>query len=282
MMEDRSLTEIMNARWDAPTTIDKSGAAMDVKESSGKKTHSEGRFRDILEVTRLLSSSTAPEKVIESVLAHLCERLGKRVRCALLEGDELRFRFWVGQYGCPVGGLSVDKGSIVWEVVRKGTPVNLTDTAQADGYTHSLDAPIKVKSVIPLTYVDPVTNQTRRLGALIVDSGTEGVPISADNFEYLQIIGQLISALVGRADLIQQLMTSCHRQEAILMQTADSFRNSIAIIGGFSRRVARLAKDTSLATAASHLYEEVEILEAHLAEFEGHMNPKTDEDKGYQ
>lgn len=251
-------------------------------KGSEKRNHIEGRFRDILEVTRLLSSDSAPEKVIESVLAQLCERLGKRVRCALLEGDELRLRFWAGEYSCPVGGLSVDKGSIVWDVVRKGTPVNLTDADQTYGYTHSLDAPIKVKSVIPLTYVDPVANEIRRLGALIVDSGTEGVPISADNFEYLQIIGQLISALVGRAHLIQQLMTSCRRQEAILMQTADSFRNSIAIIGGFSRRVARLAQDTSLATAASHLYEEVEILEAHLAEFERHMNSKTEEGEGPQ
>lgn len=219
--------------------------------------------------------------MIESVLAHLCERLGKRVRCALLEGDDLKLRFWAGEYSCPVGGLSVDKGSIVWDVVRKGTPVNLTDT-QANGYSHSLDTPIKIKSVIPMNYIDPVTNRILKLGALIVDSGTEGVPISADNFEYLQIIAQLISALVGRAELIQQLMTSCRRQEAILMQTADSFRNSIAIIGGFSQRLARLSKDTLLVTEASHLYEEVKILEAHLAEFEGHMNSKAGEDNGHQ
>lgn len=251
-------------------------------KGSEKKSHIEGRFRDILEVTKLLSSSSAPEKVIESVLAHLCKRLGKRVRCALLEGDELKLRFCVGEYSCPVGGLSVDKGSIVWDVVRKGTPVNLTDTRQTYGYTHSLDAPIKVKAVIPMAYIDPMTNMIRKLGALIVDSGTEGVPISADNFEYLQIIGQLISALVGRADLIQQLMTSCRRQEAILMETADSFRNSIAIIGGFSRRVAKLAQDPLLATEASHLYEEVKVLEAHLAEFEGHMNSKTEEGNGRQ
>ena len=44
-----------------------------------------GPFRDILEVARLLSSGTVPEKVIEAVVTHLCERLGKRSRCALLE-----------------------------------------------------------------------------------------------------------------------------------------------------------------------------------------------------
>ena len=241
-------------------------------KGSEKKRHIEGRFHDILEVTRLLSSSTTPETVIESVLTHLCERLGKRARCALLEGDDLKLRFWAGEHGCPVGGLSVDKGSIVWDVVRKGVAVNLTDVHQTNGYAHSLDRPIKIKAVIPLAYVDPMTSRIRKLGALIVDSGTEGVPISEDNFEYLQVIGQLISALVGRAELVQQLMISCRRQEDILMQTADSFRNSIAIIGGFSRRVARLAQDTLLATDASHLYEEVKVLEGHLAEFEKHMN----------
>ena len=45
-----------------------------------------GRFRDILEATRLLDSSTVPGKVVETVLAHLCERLGKRARCAFPSG----------------------------------------------------------------------------------------------------------------------------------------------------------------------------------------------------
>ncbi len=52
-----------------------------------------GRFQEILEIARLLSASTVQEKVIETVLTHLCERLGKRARCALLEGDDLRLRF---------------------------------------------------------------------------------------------------------------------------------------------------------------------------------------------
>jgi hypothetical protein len=247
----------------------------------GTKKSIPGRFQDILEVARLLSSSTVPEQVIETVLVHLCERLGKRARCALLEGDDLRLRFWAGEHACPVGGLSVDKRSIVWDVVRRGIAVNLTDPHQTNGYVHSLDRPIKIKSVIPLAYVDPVTGEARKLGALIVDSGVGGAPISAENFEYLQVIGQLISAIVGRAELVRQLMTSCRRQEAILMQTAHSFRNSIVIIGGFSRRIEKLARDTEVAADASHLYEEVEALEAHLAEFEKHMSLGAGEESAY-
>ncbi len=232
-------------------------------------------FRDILEIALLLSSGTAPEKVIEAVVTHLHDRLGKRSRCALLEGDDLKLRFWAGEHSCPVGGLPVNKKSIVWDAVNKGTAVNLTDPRQTDGYTHSLAERIKIKAIIPLTYVDSITQQKKQLGALIVDSGREGVPIPREDFEYLQVIGQLISTIAGRAELIQQLMTSCRRQEAILMQTDHNFRNSIAVIGGFSRRMAQLTMDKELAAKATHLLEEVKTLEAHLTEFEASMNLKT-------
>jgi len=89
------------------------------------------------------------------------------------------------------------------------------------------------------------------------------------------VIGQLISAIAGRAELIRQLMTSCRRQEAILMETAHNFRNSIAIIGGFSRRIAQKAQDGEVAEKAALLREEVENLEGHLAEFEAYMSMKT-------
>lgn len=234
-----------------------------------------GPFRDILEIARLLSAGAVPEKTIEAVVTHLSERLGKRSRCALLQGDDLRLRFWAGEHSCPVGRLPVDKASIVWDVVNKGVAINLTDPGQTNGYTHSLAEPVKMKSIIPLTYVDPITLQKKKLGALIVDSGREGVPISQEDFEYLQIVGQLISAIAGRTELIQQLMTSCRRQEAILMQTVHNFRNSIAIIGGFSQRIAHMALDEEVAENATHLHEEVKTLEAHLAEFETYMDLKT-------
>jgi signal transduction protein with GAF and PtsI domain len=234
-----------------------------------------GPFRDILDIARLLSSSALPEEVIETVLTHICERLGKRARCALLEGDDLKLRFWAGEHSCPVGGVKVRKNSIVWDVVRKDKPVNLTEARQTNDYEHTLGAPIKVKSVIPLSYVDPLSKQKKNLGVLIVDSGKEGVPISAEDFEYLQVIGQLISAIVGRTELIRQLMESCRRQESILMETAHNFRNNIAIIGGFSRRIAKLAEDTELAENAMDLQDEVKALEVHFAEFEKYMNLKT-------
>jgi len=238
------------------------------------KRYTGGRFHDILEAAHLLGSSTIPEKVVENVLVHLCERLGKRARCVLLEGDDLRLSFWAGEHSCPLEGLKVVSGSVVWDAVRRGVALNLTDPRQTNGYAHSLPQPIKIKSVIPLMYTDPITGQPKKLGALIVDSGRAGEPISEDDFEYLQVIGELISAILGRVELIRQLMTSCRRQEAILMETAHNFRNSIAVIGGFALRVAQLAADTDLAEKATHLHEEVKTLEGHVALFEKYMSLK--------
>jgi len=74
---------------------------MAIKSKITKK-NTQNSFRDILDMTRFLSSSTIPEKVIETVLAQLRERLGKRARCAFLEGDDLKLKFWAGEHVCPI------------------------------------------------------------------------------------------------------------------------------------------------------------------------------------
>ncbi len=184
----------------------------------------------------------------------------------------MRLRFWAGEHSCPIGGVRIKENSIVWDAVKKGIPINLTDASQSNHFEHTLGDPINVKSIIPLRYVDPLSKQQMNLGVLIVDSGKEGVPISAEDFEYLQVIGQLISAIVGRKALIQQLMQSCRRQEAILMEAAHNFRNSILIIGGFSRRIAKLTENTEIAKISLDLQKEVRDLEKHFAEFEKNIN----------
>jgi hypothetical protein len=255
------------------------GTNAEMKVKAHKKLKREksftSHFEDILEISRLLGSSTVPEQVVETVLTHLCDRLGKRARCAFLEGDDLRLRFWAGEHVCPVGGLRIHKDSVVWDVVKKGVAINLTEPRQTNGYKHTLSEPIKIKAVIPLSYVDPLTREERKLGALIVDSGKEGIPISPEDFEYLQVIAELLSAIMGRADLVRQLMASCQRQEAILMETAHNFRNRIAAIGGFSRHIVQHAQGTELADQAARLYSEAKELETHLAQFEKYMALKT-------
>jgi len=267
-------TDIVHARGKKRTRSRGSSRGIPERRTASSDRNRAGQFRDILAVSHLLSSSAVPEQVIETVLTHLCERLGKRARCAFLEGEELRMRFFAGAHECPIGGIQVHKESIVWDVIKKGVPANLTNPHDTNGYTHTLSTPIKIKAIIPLSYVDPLTLQEIKLGALIVDSGKEGVPISSEDFEYLKVIGELISAIAGRATLVQQLMSSCKRQEDILMETAHNFRNRIVSIGGFARRIAQLAQNEELSEKAVHLQEEVRRLEAHLAEFEKYMSLK--------
>jgi GAF domain-containing protein len=229
------------------------------------------RYQDLLEIARLVSWCMNRDHLIKTCLDHLSRRLGKRARYLLMEGDELKLHCWVGRYECPIEQVPVHKESIVWRVVEKGAPVNLTDSKEIEGYRHTLAEGIKIKAIIPLRYVDSLTQEEVRVGALIVDSGKEGAPISGEDFEYLKVIGELIGAAVGKTELSEQLIESYRKKEAMVKQTADAFRNRITIIGTISRRVARLAKDPVLAQDAEMLYQEIQSLESHLGQFEKYI-----------
>ena len=114
--------------------------------------------------------------------------------------------------------------------------MNLTDPKETEGYRHTLAEGVKIKAIIPLRYVDSLTQEEIKVGALIVDSGKEGIPISAEDFDYLKVIGDLIGAAVGKAELSEQLIESYRKKEAILKQTSDAFRNRITSIGMISRQ----------------------------------------------
>ena len=226
------------------------------------------RYQDLLEIARLVSWCMNRDHLIKTCLDHIGQRLGKRARYLLMEGDELKLHCWVGRYECPIEQVPVHKESIIWKIVEKGEPLNLTDPKQIEGYRHTLAEGVKIKSIIPLRYVDSLTQEEIRVGALIVDSGKEGVPISGEDFDYLKVIGELIGAAVGKAELSEQLIESYRKKEAMVKQTADAFRNRIAIIGAISRRISRLAEDIGLANEARLLYKEVQLLESHLERFE--------------
>ena len=229
------------------------------------------RYLDLLEIARLVSWCMNRDHLIKNCLDHISQRLGNRARYLLMEGDELKLHCWVGRYDCPIEQVPVCKESVVWRVVEKGAPLNLTDPKEVKGYRHTLAERVKIKSIIPLHYVDSLTQEEIRVGALIVDSGKEGVPISGEDFEYLKVIGELIGAAVGKAELTEQLIESYRKKEAMVKQTADAFRNRITIIGTISRRITRLAKDPALAQDAEILYQEIQSLEAHLERFEKYI-----------
>lgn len=167
--------------------------------------------------------------------------------------------------------IVICRESIVWDVVRKGEPFNLTDPSRTIGYEHTLGERVKMKAIVPLVYVDPLSQIERKIGVLIVDSGAKDTPVSRDDFEYLKVIGDLIGAAVGKARLVTELIESYKEREAIIRKTAHNFRNRIVAIGGFSERIARLAKDDDLAREAAILCEEAALLEGNLREFEKSM-----------
>jgi len=226
------------------------------------------RYQDLLEIARLVSWCMNRDHLIKTCLDHISQRLGKRARYFLMEGDELKLHCWVGIYECPIEQVPVHRESIVWRIVEKGIPLNLTDPKEIEGFRHTLAEGVKVKAIIPLRYVDSLTQEEIKVGALIIDSGKEGVPISAEDFDYLKVIGELIGAAVGKAELSEQLIESYRKKEAMVKETAHAFRNRITIIGTISRRIARLAKDTALAQYAEILYREVQLLESHMERFE--------------
>ena len=230
------------------------------------------RYQDLLEIARLVSWCMNRDYLIRTCLDHIIQRFGMRARCVLMEGEDLKLHCWVGKYECPMEQVPVCKESIVWRVVEKGAPINLTDPSLMAGYRHTLKKGIKIKAVIPLWYVDSITQEERKVGALIVDSGKKGLPISDEDFEYLKVVGELIGAAIGKAELTEQLIDFDKRKEIMVRETAHAFRNRITAIGGFSRRMVQLAKNTDLAKEAKMVYEEVQELEAQLERFEKYMS----------
>ena len=229
------------------------------------------RYQDLLEIARLVSWCMNRDYLVKTCLDHISRRLDKRARCVLKEKDDLKIHCWVGRYEYPMEQVPICKESIVWEVVEKGMPVNLTDASLMTGYSHTLKEKVKIKAVIPLWYVDSITQEERRVGALIVDCGRKGIPISSEDFEYLKVVGELIGAAVGKGEITEQLIESYKEKEKMVLETADAFRNRVTAIGGFSRRMVQLAKNTDLAKEAKMVYEEVQALETQLERFEKYM-----------
>jgi hypothetical protein len=242
-----------------------------LEEKKARASDSIRRYRDLLEMAHLVSWCTERDYLIRNCLEHIYRRLGKRARCALLEGGELRICCWVGSYDFPTEQVPICQESIVWKAVKDRKSLNLTSPQDCEGYRHTLPEKVKIKSIIPLWHVDSLSQEEKIVGALIVDSGTEGGPISAEDFEYLKDVGQLIGSAIGKADLIGKLGDCYRGKEKLVMDTVDAFRNRVAAIGAISRRMERMAHNGAPAREVRALIDEVELLETHLERFENYL-----------
>jgi len=229
------------------------------------------RYRDLLEMAHLVSWCTERDYLIKNCLEHINQRLGKRARCALMEGEDLKICCWVGRYDYPTERVIVRRESIVWKAVKDGNPINLTDPQACEGYPHSLPEEVRIKSIIPLWHVDSLSQEEKMVGALIVDSGKEGTPIPSEDFEYLKDVGALIGSAIGKADLIGKLGDCYRGKEEMVLDTVDAFRNRVAAIGTICRRMERMANNAVVAQEVRSLINEVELLEMHLERFENYL-----------
>jgi hypothetical protein len=236
-----------------------------------KESDSLRRYQDLLEMAHLVSWCTERDYLIKNFLQHINQRLEKRARCALMEGEELKICCWVGRYNHPIEQVPICQESIVWKAIKEREPLNLTNPQESEGYRHTLPEEVKIKSIIPLWHVDSLSQEEKFVGALIVDSGKEGTPISKEDFKYLKEVGELLGAAIGKADLLEKLGECYRGKEAMVMDTVDAFRNRLAAIGTISRRIERMANGTAWAQEARVLLKEVQFLETHLEQFEKYL-----------
>jgi GAF domain-containing protein len=232
------------------------------------------RYRDLLDIARVVSWCTDRDYLIKTCLDHISQRLEKRARCVLMEDEELKLHCWVGKYDGPIEQGPIHKESMVWKVIKERKARNLTDPEETEGYRHTLSEAVKIKSIIPLWYVDSSTQEEKVVGALIVDRGKEGSPVTTEDFEYLKAVGELIGAAVGKGELLGELIKCNREREAMVRETIDGFRNRITTIGTISQRIERLAENTGLTQEAQLLYKEVQALQIHLERFEKYVEPR--------
>jgi hypothetical protein len=229
----------------------------------------EKRCDDLIDIARLVSLSFDKDVIIKKTLKHVHERLGKRARYAILEDGDLMIRHWVGEYKDTVlASQKVAKRSILWDVFTEGKALNLTDPSQTNGYEHTLAEHVKIKAVVPIRYVDARTHQEVRCGVLVVDSGREQDPITEEEFDYLQIMADLIAEAVGKAELVSDLIRSYEKREEMTKTMTHYLRNRFMVIGGFARRLVKKAGEKEIKGYAETIANEIDAMEKSLQALE--------------
>ena len=238
----------------------------------------EKRCKDLIDIAHLLTLSLDKDAIIRKALEYVYERLGKRARYAVLEDGHLVIMHWVGEYDETfLASKKVAKKSILWEVFTEGKALNLTAPSQTNGYEHTLTEHVKIKAVIPLRYVEARTHQEIKFGVLVVDSGREQAPITEEEFEYLQIMANLIAEAVGKAELVRELIRSYEKREEAAKSLAHFLRNRFMVIGGFARRLLKKADDEEVKGYAETIAREIEEMERSLQVLEEMLQGEEEE-----
>ncbi len=190
----------------------------------------------------------APHLGIHRCLEHIWKSFNLRARLFLLEGDSLILRDCVGEYSCyPEIGLKIHPGSLVWEIFQKGKPANLTESYYQKDWPHSLPEPVTIKAVIPLKRANTLDGHGQASGVLVVDAGdSPSGAIEERDFQFLEVLGILISEILEASMLMKKIKKVQQEKEIMEQEVAHIFRNSFTVIGGFARKIGKIAVDPRL------------------------------------
>jgi len=225
--------------------------------------------RDVTEIAHLLSQSLDKDIIIKRVLAHINRRLGKRARYCAYKDSKLVIQCCVGEYSEYVEpGREILQESVVWEAFEKGKPVNFIHPSQSNGHQHTLKDQVKIKAAVPLSYVDPRTQQQVKFGILVIDSGKKGTPITEDEFAYLLVMADLMAETIGKSELVDELMESYEKRREMIITMTDYLRNRFMAIGGFARRLHKKLHTREEKNDAMIISKEIEQLEERLKNIE--------------
>ncbi|MFW6115122.1 MAG: hypothetical protein ACOC6E_02365 [Thermodesulfobacteriota bacterium] len=225
--------------------------------------------RDVTEIAHLLSQSLDKDFIIQRVLVHINRRLGKRARYCVYKDSKLVIQSCVGEYSEYVEpGREIVRESVVWNVFKRGEPVNFVHPSQSNGHQHTLKDQVKIKAAVPLSYVDPRTQRAVKFGILVIDSGKKGTPITEDEFAYLLVMADLMAETIGKAKLVDELLESYEKRREMIITMTDYLRNRFMAIGGFARRLHKRLRSREEKYEAMIISKEIEQLEERLKTIE--------------
>jgi signal transduction histidine kinase len=203
------------------------------------------KLRDFFEISRLINLNFDVDVVVAKSISFVADRLKKRVRLYLLDDrGDLVIKHWAGDHSGELHkGIVVVKKSIVWDAFEKGIPVNITDEAEASEFDHTLKTRIKIKAVIPIRYQEADSSLERRVGVMVIDSGSVRTTISEEDFVYLVEMADLIAQAIARAlffgeyrRMRDRLTLVQEERIRVLNILVHELRNPLTIIGGFTKK----------------------------------------------
>ncbi len=227
------------------------------------RTSSRNEIELLVNLSTLINSSLNIQEVLENALNCVEQFLGAEVS-SMFEVDksagELYFRLARGPMATQIKGLrlKIGEGIAGW-VAQTEKPLICTDALADPRFCHAFDAQsgFKTRSILCV----PLKARDRLIGVLEVINKKDGGNFAANDLELLTILGNQIGIALDNARLYQRLndklaltLEELKTAENKLIQAerlaalakisqgvAHEVRNPVMVIGGFARRLHKLA-----------------------------------------